>query len=231
MTAVIAEVRFSHPRMHLYHTLSSLEDVVLRPDLPLHTESDRPTVFMTVEIEPDVDWETVERVLSEDETVRDASVMTDSGAMRIYRIDFDQSSIEDFPTKATDMGIHLLELWNDGTAWAARLRAVDRAYLSEFGSYCEEVGAELSVNRLYLPGSTEVMNTALSTSILTDAQWEAMFEAFEAGYFDEPRAASLSEVGERLGISASAASRRIRRGTATVIEHLAATDARGRSER
>jgi hypothetical protein len=112
MTAVIAEVRFSHPRMHLYHTLSSLEEVVLRPDLPLHTESDRPTVFMTVEIEPTVDWETVERALSEDETVRDASVMTDSGAMRIYRIDFDQSSIEDFPTKATDRGS---TSWSCGT--------------------------------------------------------------------------------------------------------------------
>lgn len=220
MVTVMAEVRFSHPRMHLNHTISSLDDVVLRPDLPLHTESERPTVFTTIEIEPTVEWETVERALSEDETVRDARVMTDSGRMRIYRIDFDQSMIEDFPTKATDLGIHLLELWNDDAVWAARLRAVDQSYLSEFGSYCEQVGAELSIRRLYLPGSAEVMNTALPATILTDAQWEAMVEAFEAGYFDEPRTASLSEVGERLGISASAAGRRIRRGTAALIEYL-----------
>lgn len=231
MGTIIAEVRFSHPRMHLHHTISSLEDVVLRPDLPLHTESDRPTVFTTIEIEPTVDWERVEGVLSEDETVRNARVMTDSEGMRIYRIDFDQSTIEDFPTKATDMGIHLLELWNEDAAWAARLRAVDQSYLSEFGSYCESVGAELAIKRLYRSDSAEVMNTALSTTILTEAQWEAMFEAFDAGYFDDPRSASLAEVGERLGISASAAGRRIRRGTATLIEHLATTDTRGRSRR
>jgi hypothetical protein len=231
MPTVIAEVRFSHPRMHLHHTISSLENVVLRPDLPLHTESDRPTVFTTIEIEPTVDWEAVERALSEDETVREARVMTDSGNVRIYRIDFDQSTIEDFPTRATDMGIHLLELWNDGAAWAARLRAVDQAYFSEFGSYCEEVGAKLSVERLYLPSSSELLNASLPAAILTEAQWDAMVEAFDAGYFDEPRTASLSEVGERLGVSASAAGRRIRRGTATLIEHLATTDSRSRSGR
>ncbi|MFC7224657.1 helix-turn-helix domain-containing protein [Halalkalicoccus sp. GCM10025322] len=206
--------------MPLNHTISSLEDVVLRPDLPLHTESERPTVFTTVELEPSGDWESVERAFSEDETVGDAHVMTDSGRKRIYRIDFDRSAMTDFPTKAANMGIHLLELWNDGTVWAARLRAVDQSYLSEFGSYCNEVGAELSIRRLYLPDSAEAMNTALPTAILTEAQWEAMVEAFDAGYFDEPRTASLSEVGERLGISASAVGRRIRRGTATMIEYL-----------
>ena len=220
MATIIAEVRFSHPRMHLKHTISSLDGVVLRPDLPLHTESERPTVFTTVETDPDVGWETVERALEEDESVRDARVMSDSGRMRIYRIDFDQSAIEDFPTRATDMGIHLLELWNDDDVWAARLRAVDQAYLSEFGSYCEEVGAELSIRRLYFSDSAEAINTALPVDILTEAQWEAMVEAFEAGYFDEPRTASLSEVGDRLGISASAGGRRIRRGTAQLMEYL-----------
>lgn len=210
--------------MPLNHTISSLEGVVLRPDLPLHTESERPTVFTTVEIDPPADWEAVERTLSEDETVGEVRLMTDSGRKRIYRIDFDRSAMTDFPTRAANMGIHILELWNDGTVWAARLRAIDQSYLSEFGSYCEEVGAELSIRRLYLPGSAEVMNTALPTAILTEAQWEAMVEAFDAGYFDEPRTASLSDVGERLGISASAAGRRIRRGTATLIEYLVTTE-------
>lgn len=224
MATVIAEVRFSHPDMPLNHTISSLEGVVLRPDLPLHTESERPTVFTTVEIDPTADWEAVEHAFSEDETVRDARVVTDSGRKRIYRVDFDRSAMADFPTKAANMGIHLLELWNDRTVWAARLRAVDQSYLSEFGSYCNEVGAELSIRRLYLPDSAEAMNTALPTAILTEAQWEAMVEAFDAGYFDEPRTASLSEVGERLGISASAVGRRIRRGTATLIEYLMTTE-------
>lgn len=217
--------------MPLNHTISSLEGVVLRPDLPLHTESERPTVFATVEIEPTVDWEAVERAFSEDETVGDVHLISDSDRKRIYRIDFDRSAMTDFPTKAANMGIHLLELWNDGTVWAARLRAVDQSYLSEFGRYCNEVGAELSIRRLYLPDSAEAMNTPLPSAILTEAQWEAMIEAFDAGYFDEPRTASLSEVGDRLGISASAVGRRIRRGTATLIEYLMTTERENSSRR
>ena len=217
--------------MPLNHTISSLEGVVLRPDLPLHTESERPTVFATVETEPTVDWEAVERAFSEDETVGDVHLISDSDRKRIYRIDFDRSAMTDFPTKAANMGIHLLELWNDGTVWAARLRAVDQSYLSEFGRYCNEVGAELSIRRLYLPDSAEAMNTPLPSAILTEAQWEAMIEAFDAGYFDEPRTASLSEVGDRLGISASAVGRRIRRGTATLIEYLMTTERENSSRR
>lgn len=217
--------------MPLNHTISSIEGVVLRPDLPLHTESERPTVFATVEIEPTVDWEAVERAFSEDETVGDVHLISDSDRKRIYRIDFDRSAMTDFPTKAANMGIHLLELWNDGTVWAARLRAVDQSYLSEFGRYCNEVGAELSIRRLYLPDSAEAMNTPLPSAILTEAQWEAMIEAFDAGYFDEPRTASLSEVGDRLGISASAVGRRIRRGTATLIEYLMTTERENSSRR
>lgn len=231
MATVIAEVRFSHPLMPLDYTVSSLEGVVIRPDLPLHTESDRPTVFATVEIEPDVEWASVEEVFVEDETVHDVHVMASSDRKRIYRIDFDRSAMTDFPTTVSNMGIHLLELWNHDGSWAARLRALDQSSLSEFGSYCEEVGAELSIDRLYLPSSSELLNASLPTAILTEAQWGAMVEALDAGYFDEPRTASLSEVGEGLGISASAAGRRIRRGTATLIDHLATTDPRGRSRR
>lgn len=221
MATIIAEVRLSHPRMPLNHTVSSVDGVVIRPDLPLHTENEKPTVFTTIEIEPPTDWDAVDRALAEDETVHEVSVMSDSEQRRIYRIDFNRSAMEDFPTKAAKMGIHLLAVWNHGTTWAARLRALDQSYLSEFGDYCEEIGAEMSVERLYLPNSSDLMNTALPSAILTEAQWKAMIEAFEAGYFDEPRSASLSDVGERLGISASAAGRRIRRGTATLIEYLA----------
>lgn len=58
---------------------------------------------------------------------------------------------------------------------------------------------------------------------LTDPQREALRTAYELGYFDIPRGASLEEVAGELGISASSASERLRRGQTRLIEETVAT--------
>jgi predicted DNA binding protein len=47
---------------------------------------------------------------------------------------------------------------------------------------------------------------------LTDSQREALLVAFETGYFEEPRNATLGEVAADLDISQPAASGLLRRG-------------------
>ncbi len=60
---------------------------------------------------------------------------------------------------------------------------------------------------------------------LTDAQYDALVTAYRSGYFEEPRALSLSELAEELGISPTAASGRLRRATKRLVEtQLAVTD-------
>lgn len=54
---------------------------------------------------------------------------------------------------------------------------------------------------------------------LTPEQREALTVAYQAGYFEEPRQASLADVADRLDISPSATSGRLRRGHATLLEH------------
>jgi len=58
---------------------------------------------------------------------------------------------------------------------------------------------------------------------LTDGQREALRTAYELGYFEVPRGASLSDVAEHLGISASATSERLRRAQTQLIERTVAT--------
>jgi predicted DNA binding protein len=52
---------------------------------------------------------------------------------------------------------------------------------------------------------------------LTDSQREALLVAFETGYFEEPRNATLSEVAADLDISQPAASGLLRRGIKRLI--------------
>lgn len=53
--------------------------------------------------------------------------------------------------------------------------------------------------------------------VLTDPQREALFEASEHGYFEQPRAISQRELAERLDISAAALGVRLRRGTGNLV--------------
>jgi predicted DNA binding protein len=60
-------------------------------------------------------------------------------------------------------------------------------------------------------------------SVLTDAQREALLTALEMGYYEVPRAVDLDDVGDRLGITSTAASERLRRGERRLIERAVDT--------
>ncbi|MFC7141468.1 helix-turn-helix domain-containing protein [Halosimplex aquaticum] len=60
---------------------------------------------------------------------------------------------------------------------------------------------------------------------LTDAQRDAVRTAYEMGYFEIPRTASLDDVAAELGISASSCSERLRRAQTHLVEaHVDVTD-------
>jgi hypothetical protein len=58
---------------------------------------------------------------------------------------------------------------------------------------------------------------------LTDRQREALRTAYELGYFDIPRGASLDDIARELDISASSLSERLRRAQTQLIEETVAT--------
>ena len=84
--------------------------------------------------------------------------------------------------------------------------------VSEFQSHFRETGRSFDVHALHRP--TEPRQRVYG---LTSAQAEALKVAADAGYFDVPRSVSVEELGDRLGISANAASQRIRRGSRTLV--------------
>ncbi|MFC7019992.1 MULTISPECIES: helix-turn-helix domain-containing protein [Haloarcula] len=59
-----------------------------------------------------------------------------------------------------------------------------------------------------------------ATSELTAPQREALLLAYEMGYFDEPRAATLEDIAARLDISRQAVANRLRRGHRALIRKM-----------
>ncbi|WP_284010443.1 helix-turn-helix domain-containing protein [Haloarcula pelagica] len=98
------------------------------------------------------------------------------------------------------------------TGWFA-----SRDAFSKFSSFWQQ-NAGFRLHRLTRDGESEPSGDGL-----TDRQHEALRIAYERGYFDIPRQASLEDVAEELGITPSSVSERLRRAQTQLIEETVAT--------
>ena len=97
------------------------------------------------------------------------------------------------------------------TGWFA-----DRQAFGRFSSFWQD-NAEFRLCRLTRDGESEPPGEGL-----TDRQQEALRTAYELGYFDIPRRASLEDVAGELDISSSSVSERLRRAQTQLIQETAA---------
>ncbi len=93
------------------------------------------------------------------------------------------------------------------TGWHFEVRGESRAAISDFRTICQNSDIPIQITAIHalLPIQGDGYE-------LTDTQREALVMAYESGYFDSPRSASLEDIAEKLGISQQALSSRLRRG-------------------
>jgi predicted DNA binding protein len=98
--------------------------------------------------------------------------------------------------------------------WELRLRFPDRDALHEFNDICMEKDISLEVNGIYNPHTPAIEDR------LTQTQWQTLVTAYELGYFEVPRTATLTDLGDHFGVSEQAISQRLRRAMNTVVDGL-----------
>lgn len=91
--------------------------------------------------------------------------------------------------------------------WRFEVRGENREEISEFRSYCKDNDITINITAVHalLPVSGPGYE-------LTDPQREALVAAYEGGYFDSPRIATLDDVATGLEITQQSLSSRLRRG-------------------
>lgn len=164
--------------------------------------------YIWVEVEESAPFE---RLVEESPNVVDIARLDRIDGRSLYRVDWDervQSLI--YGMAATEATI--LEA-SGGQEWQFRIRFADHENLREFNEYCRTNGIEFRLRRVYTLAD-EADDDALG---LTEQQREALQAAFEQGYFEVPRRATLSDLADTLGISQQATSERIRRGVSQVL--------------
>lgn len=113
-----------------------------------------------------------------------------------------------------ETGVHLRRAVGWDERWRLTLLAPEQSNLSAFGSAAAERSIPVTLERLTRPRPP----TGGPVDVLTRSQRDALQAAFQAGYFEVPRAVTLEELGQRLGVSRQAASSLLRRGTQALLE-------------
>ncbi|MFD1586483.1 helix-turn-helix domain-containing protein [Halorientalis brevis] len=219
---LVAEFEIDCEALPLVEIARAASDATLRLDLQFN-HGKRPLFLVTV---TGGSQTAIEDALSDAYDVADWTVIGAAGDTRRYQarpaLSFEAQlgdSLDDLAgleTLATaDAIIERIEVVPDGwrqTGWFA-----DRDAFTQFSSFWQR-NAGFRLLRLTRDGESEPPGEGL-----TDRQHEALRIAYELGYFDIPRRASLEAVAAELGITASSVSERLRRAQTQLIQETVAT--------
>lgn len=209
MSDIKAVVRIQHPDVVLTGTVAYDRTSNVRSVSEAGTDPTSGTFFYHVESS---DFRRFEDGLRNDHTVGEFEQVIETGdGNAIYSFEYTDEAKVFSPVISAASGV-VLDMENDGNAWIFTVWMPERTNLADLweGARRHDIDIELlRVNEYASLGATDAG--------LTDSQREALLVAFEAGYFEEPRNATLGEVAAELDISQPAAGGLLRRGIERLI--------------
>ncbi|SDR13209.1 helix-turn-helix domain-containing protein [Natronobacterium texcoconense] len=108
----------------------------------------------------------------------------------------------------TETDVPLIEAVGTETQWTFDVRGDDRSDIVSFQEQCRK--REIPITLANLQPLTPIESGV--EAALTEPQHEALVLAYDRGYFDSPRAVTMEELGDELGISQQAVASRLWRG-------------------
>lgn len=202
MTDVLARFRVEHPDIALTETVAHDETAVLRPIREAGTDPEGDRYLFSVTSD---DFDRLEAGLRADPTVAEFERVIKLADEAVYAFTYSDRAIL-FSTEIVRSNGVILEIENEGTTWLLSTWFPDREAARQLWAYALEHDVDVELDRINEHGS--ILPNSYG---LTGPQREALLVALEAGYFDEPRGATLGDVAATLGVSEPAASGRLRR--------------------
>ena len=208
--SLIAEFRISSPTLVLATALDAEPATTIEVETEMATASNRPIlVFWAAEGDADA----FEAGLDDDPTVVERTIVDEMPPRRLYRVRLDTTDAQPVFPAYHRVGSVPLAATASHRGWDGRVRFPDRDALAEFRAFCDDAGIDFSLKRLYAS-----RDETGADGELTEEQRAILETAVTEGYFDIPRGLSLTELGERHGITAQSASERLRRAEKRLAE-------------
>jgi predicted DNA binding protein len=202
---VLAQLTLSHPELVLRPTLRRAPEITLEPEYWTDAGGDRTLLFVTAS---GAEFGAFETALVSDPTVTDPVLVDRAPDHRSYRLELTDRAITLVEATAA-VGGRLRGCSSCREGWRFRIRFPDRNALVAFNDRCRERDVSVTVDHLRSADADGGGPVSL-----TEKQRELLTVAYEEGYFDVPRRISQDELADRLGVSKSAISQRLRRAIA-----------------
>lgn len=210
MTGTIAEIELSAEEFALSETLSQLDDVEFEVERLVAHDQERVMPLVWINGEDD---EEISTVLEEDPTVDNLRLLTGLDSEWLYQMDW-VDHIETLVQILVEESGTILAAFGDESGWQLRVLFPEREALSRTYDYCRDAEFTMTISSVY-----ELDEGREGRFGLTDSQQDTLVAAFERGYFDVPRAITLTDLADELDISHQALSERLRRGQKSVLEN------------
>ncbi|MFA9417579.1 helix-turn-helix domain-containing protein [Natrinema sp. HArc-T2] len=160
----------------------------------------------------------VDDALAADPSVDDATRLVARDDRSLYRVEWvDHVAVT--VSLLTDAHATVLDAAVENTQWQFRMLFPDRAALSRTYEFATEQGLSIEILRIH-----RLEERRHGRYGLTDAQYESLVAALEAGYYEIPREMDMDELSDELDISHQALSERLRRAHRTLAKELVTTD-------
>jgi predicted DNA binding protein len=204
MADIKSVVRVEHPDIVLTETVTHDPTSNVRSVTEAGTDPTSGKFFYHV---ASSDFRRFEDGLRNDHTVGEFErVIETSDGKAIYSFEYTDEAKVFSPVISTANGV-VLDMENDGNAWIFTVWMPGRTNLADLWDSARREDIDIELLRV-----NEYASLGTTDAGLTDSQREALLVAFEAGYFEEPRNATLGEVAAELDISQPAAGGLLRRG-------------------
>lgn len=208
--SLFGEFQVSAEVFVLHRALTECPDAVVEFERVV-VDEDRLAPYLWVGTD---DQQAFERAATEDPSVADLERLESFDEDSLYRATWNDgaSTLVDLLARIDAV---VLEASGRGAHWELRIRFDDRDQVSRFQKRCLDRDVTFTVSRLYGPSQS----LTGGQYGLTEKQQEALVTAWECGYFDSPREATLEDVADRLGITRQSLSQRLRRAHRAMVEN------------
>lgn len=155
----------------------------------------------------------VEKALRSDHRIRRLESLYTGSSVAEYFIEWGLP-LNDLIGVLRSHGLFVEQVRGTPTRWEFRLRASDRQTFADSFDECRKQGCPFQIHQM---ASYDPDSASLGYG-LTPKQREALQLAYKHGYFETPRQTTLSELGDELGITHQAMTKRFSKGVEKLIE-------------
>lgn len=221
--ATVAELELAAAEFALQETLTTLDTVEFEVERVVAHDQDHIMPYVWVS---GTDRDAIEDALQDDPSVEDAKLISEQDHRWLYQMSW-VSQIRSLIQMLVEEDSTVLTAFGKADRWDLRILFPDREAVSRTYDYCQEIGLEINVRRIY-----EHDDSRAGQYNLTGDQQQALVTAFEHGFYEIPRDVTLEDLADELDISHQALSERLRRGYENMIkEGLIVGEGIGRQQR